>query len=132
MGITMKPFDLEAAKAGAPVCTAQGNNVRILAYDRKDGAFTIAALVEDATGDYENYEVYTNAGYYHREAGCEADLRMKPIQMEGWINVYSAGTHVVPKGNVAKTGGLVYESEQIAESAGGNNSIQVFIKWEEK
>lgn len=41
----MKPFDLEAAKNGAPVCTRGGRKVKIICFDRK-GEFPIVALVD--------------------------------------------------------------------------------------
>lgn len=31
---TMKPFNLEEAKAGKPVCNREGNDVRIICFDK--------------------------------------------------------------------------------------------------
>lgn len=42
----MKKFDLEKAKAGAPVCTRDGRPVRILCYDLKGGDYPIVACAE--------------------------------------------------------------------------------------
>lgn len=40
----MKPFDLEAAKVGKPVCTEDGWPVRILCFDRKGERTIVAAI----------------------------------------------------------------------------------------
>lgn len=41
----MKPFDLKEAKQGAPVCTRDGREVRIICWD-KEGDFPIVGLVK--------------------------------------------------------------------------------------
>ena len=41
----MKPFDLELAKKGHPVCTRDGRDARIICYDAKTGEYPIIALV---------------------------------------------------------------------------------------
>ena len=43
--LTLKPFDLEAAKLGKPVCTRDGRKARIICFDAK-GDKPIIALVE--------------------------------------------------------------------------------------
>ena len=41
-----KPFDLEQAKAGKPVCTRDGRKARIICFDTKTlGDYPIIALV---------------------------------------------------------------------------------------
>lgn len=47
----MKNFDLAAAKAGAAVCTRDGRNARIIAFDCKGcGRKPILALIDMAIG----------------------------------------------------------------------------------
>ena len=41
----MKPFDLEAAKAGAPVCTRSKKPVEIITTNGKAGKFPILAYI---------------------------------------------------------------------------------------
>lgn len=41
-----KPFDLESAKNGAPVITANGDTVRIVCFDVKGGEYPLLALVD--------------------------------------------------------------------------------------
>lgn len=57
----MKNFDLEAAKAGAPVCTNLLDSVRILCFDRKSSSFPILALIADADS-YESFATFTEEG----------------------------------------------------------------------
>ena len=55
----MKPFDLEAAKAGKPVCTRDGRKARIISFDRKflfkGVSYPIIALVEDTAKEETIY-----------------------------------------------------------------------------
>jgi len=46
----MKPFNLEEAKSGNPVCTRLGRDARIIFFDKK-GSYPIVALI-----DYEYIE----------------------------------------------------------------------------
>lgn len=41
----MKPFNLEEAKAGKPVCTRDGYDARILCFDAKNPYYPVVALV---------------------------------------------------------------------------------------
>lgn len=89
IGKNLKPFSLEAAKAGTPVCTRDGRKARIICFDAK-GEHPIIALVTD--GVQESPYNYTKEGYYHTE-GVEtmADLMMLSEKKEGWVNVYKDG-----------------------------------------
>ena len=55
--LTLKEFDLEAAKDGKPVCTRDGRKARIICFDRKfyhDGYnYPIVAMVNDNDNDNE-------------------------------------------------------------------------------
>ena len=83
----MKPFDLEAAKAGKPVCTRDGRKARIICFDTiNKGNYPIIALLED-----KGYEAVF---YYNKDGKCnvgtERDLMMLPEKKEGWVNVYKS------------------------------------------
>ena len=56
----VKPFDLQKAKAGKPVCTRDGRKARIICFDAK-GTFPIIALVDENAEEFAyktsiNYE----------------------------------------------------------------------------
>ena len=80
----LKPFDIQKAKEGRPVCTRDGRKVRIACFDKK-GLRAIVGLVDD--GDKETLMLYDEAG---RSIGdvSEFDLMMLPEKKEGWVNVY--------------------------------------------
>ena len=80
----LKPFDIQKAKEGKPVCTRDGRKARIIAFDKK-GFRAIVGLVDD--GDKETLMLYDEAG---RSTGdvSEFDLMMLPEKKEGWVNVY--------------------------------------------
>lgn len=58
----MKNFDLAAAKAGAAVCTINGEPVRIICTNRAHDFYTVVALVD--VGGYEDMRSYTASGVY--------------------------------------------------------------------
>lgn len=58
----MREFDLAAAKAGAAVCTINGEPVRIICTNRAHDFYTVVALVE--VGGYEDMRSYTASGVY--------------------------------------------------------------------
>lgn len=81
----MKPFDLEAAKAGKPVCTRDGRKARIICFDTiNKGNYPIIALLEDKGSE----AIF----YYNKDGKCnvgtELDLMMLPEKKEGWVNIY--------------------------------------------
>lgn len=92
----MKPFDIELAKAGHPVCTRNGRKVRILCYDRDNRQLRcIVALVTEPNGLEEIY-TYTLKGRINNNEETDHDLVMAPERKTGWINLISAedGPHV--------------------------------------
>ena len=88
--LNLKPFNLEAAKAGKPVCTRDGRKARIICFDRKfyhDGYnYPIVAMVND--NDNELVHAYTQDGLLVGNMEGELDLMMLPERKEGWVNVY--------------------------------------------
>lgn len=86
----MKPFDLEKAKAGAPVCTREGFKARIVCFDANNDKFPIVALLEGDDG--KEYPVsFTKKGRFSDgEKYTPDDLFMVGEKKEGWINIYEA------------------------------------------
>ena len=82
----LKPFSLEAAKAGKPVCTRDGRKVRIICFDRKD-VRPIVALIKSDNGDEGVYYYYAD-GLNLNNYPSVFDLMMLPEKKEGWVNVY--------------------------------------------
>lgn len=83
----MKPFDIELAKAGHPVCTREGEPVRIICYDRKNTKYPIMALIDK--GDSEDIVSYIRQGtFYSNGKEHKNDLFMAAVKKEGWINLY--------------------------------------------
>lgn len=89
----MKPFDLEAAKAGKLVCTRDGRKARIISFDRKflfkGVSYPIIALVED-TAKEETIYGYNEKGkvLIEDDATYKDDLMMLPQKKEGWIIIH--------------------------------------------
>lgn len=124
----MKPFDIEKAKAGHPVCTRDGRKARIICYDRDNRLLRcIVALVTELTGVEEIY-TYTLKGRLRRDEETNHDLVMAPEKKTGWINIRS--TDKVPYVSCGK----IYstEMEALAEVFDGENFVRTIqINWEE-
>lgn len=110
-----KPFDLEAAKAGEPICTRDGREARIICFDRI-GNLPIVALVKN--GEHEDVYRYHNNGRDNKNnEEKDYDLFMKPQIKTGWINVH-------------KNNGL-YETEEDAKKNQLNDDfIAVKVEFE--
>lgn len=92
----MKPFDIELAKKGHPVCTKDGRKARIICFDVKGSVYPIVALV-----DVNGREVilrYNKKGISYTSP-CGYNLMMLPEKKEGYA--------VICKSDL-------YESEEIA------------------
>lgn len=81
----MKPFDLEAAKAGKPVCTRDGRKARIICFDLNNKNFPIVAII--------NCDTEENAYQYDIDGICDEhdnnlNLMMSLEKKEGWIIIH--------------------------------------------
>lgn len=131
----MKEFDIEKAKAGAPVCTRDGRPVRIICWDFKeygrkelDEQFPIIALVKYDEGE---------RAFTYRESGkCRVnkddELVMAPVKHEGWVNLYMPDDGFEVVGELV--GRSVFESEENAKKVAIGNDAYIAtakIEWEE-
>lgn len=85
--LNLKPFDLEAAKAGEPVCTRDGRKARIICFDAKCNK-PIVALIYDC--NKETVLQYLENGRFFVNQIDKYDLMMLPQKKEGWVNVYKS------------------------------------------
>lgn len=88
IGKNLKPFDLEAAKSGKPVCTRDGRKAIFLT-TLSNKNFPVVAIV--SCGQEENIYQYDINGVCD-EHDENLDLMMLPEKKEGWINIYNADT----------------------------------------
>ena len=103
----LKPFDLEAAKAGKPVCTRNGQEVRIICFDAKLENYSIVALVKEKGSTQEYLHTYTNEGrIYYKNPTHSLDLVMPLKKKTGWVNIFVNGEYTVSN---------IYTTEQSAK-----------------
>lgn len=72
----MKPFDLDAAKRGAAVCTKYGMEVRIICFDRIDSIYPIVGLCR-SNDESEFVGSYTTDGRKFCSTTDDRDLMMR-------------------------------------------------------
>ena len=112
--LTLKEFDLEAAKAGKPVCTRDGRKARIICFDLKAEKPIVALITND---DKEEAHFYYNNGRSNQYQGYRYDLMMLPEKKTGWINI--------------KKDGGIFKSREEAERNCSDDYFVVEVEWEE-
>jgi len=118
----MKKFDLEAAKAGAPVVTRSGKKARILCFDRESVEYPIVALI----GGVSTLS-FTETGLYDSFSGSnENDLFMAPQKKEYWVNVYKDRFDIVEAGQCHNS-----EADAIKAKANDRNYLTTVKIYEE-
>lgn len=123
-----KPFNLEQAKAGKPVCTRDGHKARIICFDAKiSDNYPIIALVESIENPgSESLYSYSHEGGYRESSISELDLVMISEKKEGWINIYSC-----VDGNVTCSNPYETKEEAIKNSALSVIIDTIRIEWYE-
>ena len=123
----MKPFDLEAAKAGAPVCTRDGYAARIICTDANDEEYPIVALITCPDGRETPFR-HTAAGSFYVNGDGDYDLFMASVKKEGWVNLYKQHGVIQACSRVHKT-----EEDAIEYGRYANYVVIATVKigWEE-
>ena len=115
--LNIKPFSLEAAKAGKPVCTRDGRKARIICFDAK-GDKPIIALIEMGVAETPNNYPIDGKAVSIKENSC--DLMMLPEKHEGWAVIFKDD---------------LLQTEKEAKELAGNSISEVIriekIEWEE-
>ena len=127
--MNLKPFDLEAAKLGKPVCTRDGRKARIICFDKRNNKteYPIIALVE--TDEMEEIFLYTDNGEYLKDkCDDERDLMMLPEKKTMWANIYRNKTNNYVFGELYPTEEIAIESKATMER---DYITTVKIEWEE-
>ena len=122
----MKPFDLEAAKAGEKVVTRDGSLVRIVCFDVESSTHPILALVKGSCpSEHEIIIDFTERGTSRADGDSDWDLFMAPVKREGWINIYKhEGTYDCIS--------RISETKDDAECSRGQDCVAtVKVEWEE-
>lgn len=121
IGKNLKPFDLETAKAGKPVCTRDGRKARIICFDMNSfNNHIIVALITEENGTESIYS-YTSEGKW-KETKTENDLMMLPEKKEGYANIYRSQIYDT----------LERAKEAYKRTCNDDNYLQTIkIEWEE-
>ena len=90
--MNLKPFDIQKAREGKPVCTRDGRKARIICFDRKGyNMFPIVALIMNDGRESDIYTYRPNGTWDNSGNESDKDLMMLPEKKEGWVNVYKGG-----------------------------------------
>lgn len=122
--LNFKPFDLEAAKAGKPVCTRDGRKARIICFDR-NWEYPIVALIECENGE-EMISACDKDGKARIYETQGTDLMMLPQKKEGWVRIYKSAS------NVYYLSSNIYKTEEEAKHSSDCCYVGASkISWEE-
>ena len=128
--LNLKPFDLQKAREGKPVCTRDGRKARIICFDRRGDKFPIVALLDGCNKKHSEVAVtFTNEGLFEIGEKSSNDLMMLPEKKEGWINIIKTedGGYCC-KGEVhSDYNDAFIENINVLD----NRGITVKIEWEE-
>lgn len=118
----MKPFNLEEAIAGKPICTRKGLPARILDTNLKGWSRPVVVAILSGD-DYEHVQYYQKNGKLFPSLETEDDLVMRSQEYVGWINIYENNCS---SGNIYKTKVDAYNARTVD---GYIDTIK--ITWEE-
>ena len=121
--LNLKPFDIQKAREGKPVCTRDGRKARIICFDRV-GDFPIVALTDDRDYKEEGVNLYDINGKGSNEC---FDLMMLPEKKVGWINVYKGGKLDADYIYTTKADAV----ENIFQTMSDNYIDTIKVEWEE-
>ena len=128
--LNLKPFDLQKAREGKPVCTRDGRKARIICFDRRGDKFPIVALLDGCNKKHSEVAVtFTNEGLFEIGEKSSNDLMMLPEKKEGWINIIKTEDGVYCcKGELhSDYNDAFIENINVLD----NRGITVKIEWEE-
>lgn len=131
----MKPFNIVAAAAGAPICTKYGCIPARIIHWNPSGEYPILALIDTIPNKTLCY--YNELGHAHPLDGdpCNYDLVMEDTIVEGWVNIYRCDPSTNPKMHCQRTISKPYQTEELAKSHKNECPHEYItttkIKWEE-
>ena len=86
--LNLKPFDIQKAREGKPVCTRDGRKARIICFDFQSIENTPIVAAVQVTDKQEVIANYYEDGRRFVDGISELDLMVLPEKKEGWVNVY--------------------------------------------
>ena len=133
--LSLKPFDIQKAREGKPVCTRDGRKARILCFDRKGyNMFPIVALIMNGDRESDIYTYRPNGTWDNSGNESDKDLMMLPEKEEGWVNIYKSDNGTYYTGAIfnEKNDALVNTAEiEITTGIPRDCIDTVKIEWEE-
>lgn len=122
----LKPFNLEAAKAGVTVVTGSGLEAEIIKFDIKTDWYTVCAIVTRSDGT-QTVQTFTERGELFVDENDDEgnNLFMKSTTHTGWINIYRSGITPCTRNNIYSS----YEAAFISRDKDCIDTIE--IEWED-
>ena len=87
--LNLKPFDIQKAREGKPVCTRGGRKARIICFDREAEQPIVALIENNGVESIDTFFLNGHTCFTSKEVA--GDLMMLPEKKEGWVNVYKGG-----------------------------------------
>ena len=116
--LNLKPFDIQKAREGKPVCTRDGHKARIICFDAKGMHQPIIALITQDNG-IEHIETYYVDGRFNDDGNSQSDydLMMLSEKKEGWI--------------LLRKDGYTFDNEEVAKKNCTDEQFVAKVEWEE-
>ena len=128
-----KPFNIDQARAGHPVCTRDLRPARIVCDNMSDGISkdNILALVSETDGSETAYAYNRDGTFMGAGEQYRLDLQLATVKKTGWINIYRDSVL-----NTTMAEEYIYDTEKEAKRHDSNDpSVEILdtvkIEWEE-
>lgn len=126
--VKLKPVDVEAAKRGYPVCTRDGRDARIIAFNAKNDTYPIIALIQDEDGN-EYAESFTIEGRKYLSIQCsDHDLFMKPKKKKLWIRIRKQPSNEGTDFENHETSCAYVNQDQLIKDTENNHYVEIEIE----
>ena len=120
--LNLKPFDIQKAREGKPVCTMDGRKARIICFDFRDVEEICCLIAAVDYGKAEKIYYYDSCGKYRGGDSSKHDLMMLPEKKEGYANIYRSQIYDTPE----------KAKEAYKRTCNDDNYLQTIkIEWEE-
>ena len=128
----LKPFNIQKAKSGKPVCTRDGRKARIICFDRMDikPVVALVTVVNDTSVTEKALYYFEDGHHLSKNDDNINDLMMLPEKKSGWMNLYRKDNHIITSKDVfCSEGGAI---ECVDDEGDGEYYISTIkISWEE-
>lgn len=117
VGKNLRPFDLQKAREGKPVCTRDGRKARIICFDRLSAKPILALVYSTDRKGEDVFDYFVSGKVTASPLESNLDLMMLSEKKEGWI--------------LLRKDGYTFDNEEVANKNCTDEQFVAKVEWEE-